>query len=145
MTPRFLPVCLITHGLPLVGAAQACGSVNLMEPPSSTCHSSHARQEKEYKSGSPPNRDVLRRSCIGLAQFRQRGGLGAVLLVYLPSMTQSPTCHSDVVLEHYRRVAGSLTFGKTSLTANGHLKPGPGRLSATASVEAGQQFEGRCG
>jgi hypothetical protein len=30
-----------------------------------------------------------------------------------------------VVLEHYRRVAGSLTFGKTSLTANGHLKPGP--------------------
>jgi hypothetical protein len=34
-------------------------------------------------------------------------------LVYLPSMTRSPTCHSDVVLEHYRRVAGSLTFGNT--------------------------------
>ena len=48
----------------------------------------------------------------------------------------------DVVLEHYRRVAGSLTFGKTSLTANGHLKPGPGRLPATlARIEAGQQFE----
>ncbi len=31
-------------GLPLVGAAQACSSVNLMGPPSSTCHSSHPRQ-----------------------------------------------------------------------------------------------------
>jgi hypothetical protein len=90
----------------------------------------------------PSNREVRRSSCIGLAQLWQRGGLGAVLLAYLPSMTRSPTCHSDVVLEHYRRVAGSLTFGKTSLTANGHLKPGPGRLPATlARIEAGQQFE----
>jgi len=31
-------------GLPLVGAAQACNSVNLKGPPSSTCHSSHATQ-----------------------------------------------------------------------------------------------------
>jgi hypothetical protein len=35
-------------------------------------------------------------------------------LVYLPSMTRSPTCHSDAVLEHYRRVAKSLIFGKTA-------------------------------
>jgi hypothetical protein len=39
-----------------------------------------------------------------------------------------------VVRERYRRVAGSLTFGKTSLTANGHLKPGPERLPATLAV-----------
>jgi transposase len=38
------------------------------------------------------------------------------LLVYLPYMTQSPTklsCHSDMEREHYRRMAGGLTFGKT--------------------------------
>jgi hypothetical protein len=34
--------------------------------------------------------------------------------VYMPSMTRSPKCHSNVVCEHYRRVAGSLTFGKTA-------------------------------
>jgi transposase len=36
--------------------------------------------------------------------------------VYLPYMTQSPTnlsCHSDMEREHYRRMAGDLTFGKT--------------------------------
>jgi hypothetical protein len=51
---------------------------------------------------------------MGLAQLWQRGALSAGLLVYLPSMTRSPTkpaCHSNMVLEHYRRVVGSLTFG----------------------------------
>jgi hypothetical protein len=97
------------------------------------------RGSRRSRSGSSPNREVRRSSCIGLAQLWQRGGLGGDLLVYLPFMTRSPTCHSDVVLEHYRRVAGSLTFGKTSPTANGHLKLGLERLSATlAGVEAGQ-------
>jgi hypothetical protein len=39
------------------------------------------------------------------------------LLVYLSSMTRSPTKPSfltNVVREHYSRVAGSLTFGRTS-------------------------------
>ena len=61
--------------------------------------------------------------CIGLAQLWQRGGMGADLLVYLSSMTRSPTknasCHSDVVRVHYCRVANSLTFGKTSLGRRG--------------------------
>jgi hypothetical protein len=32
-------------------------------------------------------------------------------------------CPLDVVREHYRHVAGSLTFGKTCLEANRHLTP----------------------
>jgi hypothetical protein len=63
-------------------------------------------------------------SCIGRAQLWHRGGLGADLLVY--SMTRSPTnpsCHSDVVRKHYRRMAESLTFSN----GGGQKRPGCGR------------------
>ena len=30
------------------------------------------------------------------------------------TISKNPSCHTDVVLEHYRRVAESLTFGKTA-------------------------------
>jgi hypothetical protein len=46
----------------------------------------------------------------------QRGALGANLLVSY--MTRSPAGPLDVVREHYRRVAGSLILGKTSMAAN---------------------------
>jgi hypothetical protein len=46
--------------------------------PSSACHSPHPRQWKVYRSGSPPNRCVLRASFIGRAQPRHRGGLGGL-------------------------------------------------------------------
>jgi hypothetical protein len=58
--------------------------------PSSTCHSSQATQLKEYRSGNPPKRDVVRESSIGLAQLMQRGALGM-----MPCMTDPPTAQGD--------------------------------------------------
>ena len=52
-------------------------TVSLLVRPYSACHSPHPRQWKIYRSGSPPNRCVLRANFIGWAQPRQRGGLGA--------------------------------------------------------------------
>jgi hypothetical protein len=42
-------------------------------------------------------------------------GLVGVFAVHDTISNQNPSCHSDVVLEHYRRVAGSLTFGNKPL------------------------------
>jgi len=61
--------------------------------PSSMCHSPQARHSKVYRSGSSPNRGVLRMSCIGRAQPTQRGergGLGAGLSASLSCMTGCP-------------------------------------------------------
>ena len=40
-------------------------------------------------------------------------GLVGVFAVH-DTISKNPSCHSDVVLEHYHRVAESLTFGKTA-------------------------------
>jgi hypothetical protein len=53
-------------------------TVSLLMWPYSVCHSPHPRQWKIYRSGSPPNRCVLRTNFIGWAQPRQRGGLGGL-------------------------------------------------------------------
>jgi hypothetical protein len=45
---------------------------------------------------------------------RFRRGRVGVFAVH-DTISKNPSCHADVVLEHYRRVAGSLTFGKTTL------------------------------
>ena len=57
-----------------------------------------------------------------------------VFAVHDTISNQNPSCHSDVVLAHYRRVAGSLTFGKTPL---GRLDEGGsnGRQGARGAVE----------
>ena len=64
--------------------------------PSSTCHSSHATQLKEYRSGNPPKRDVVRESSISLAQLMQRGALGM-----MPCMTDPPTAQGDHALAFF--------------------------------------------
>ena len=59
--------------------------------PYSVCHSLHPWQWKIYRSGSPPNRRVLRTKFIRWAQPRQRGGLGGLgsdLLAHSSHMTR---------------------------------------------------------
>jgi hypothetical protein len=91
--------------------------------PSSMCHSPQVRHSKVYRSGSPPNRGVLRTSCIGRAQPTQRGGrggLGADLSAHLSHMihvqlAKRLSAKSEAApymrRQHYRDVAGDLIFG----------------------------------
>jgi hypothetical protein len=82
-------------GLPLVGAAQACSSVNLM--------------------GRPPQRGIHHKRPMQLLRKTSRFGRGLVgVFAVHDTISKKPSCHSDVVLEHYRRVAASLTFGETT-------------------------------
>src|ERR1700719_550590 len=55
----------------------------------------------------------LHRPSAAMAARRFGRGLVGVFAVH-DTISKKPSCHSDVVLEHYRRVAGSLTFGKTT-------------------------------
>jgi hypothetical protein len=54
-----------------------------------------------------------------------------VFAVHDTISNQNPSCHSDVVLEHCRRVAGSLTFGKTPIRPPGLVRPWVARAGFT--------------
>ena len=87
--------------------------------PSSTCHSSHTQAvagvqvRQPAKSGSSAKQ--LHRPSAAMATRKLGRGLVGVFAVHDTISNQNPSCHTDVVLEHYRRVAESLTFGKNSL------------------------------
>ena len=55
----------------------------------------------------------LHRRGAAMATRRFGRGLVGVSAVH-DTISKNPSCRNDVVLEHYRRVAGSLTFGKTT-------------------------------
>ena len=65
------------------------------------------------KSGSSAKQ--LHRPSAAMATRKLGRGLVGVFAVHDTISNQNPSCHTDVVLEHYRRVAESLTFGKNSL------------------------------
>ena len=73
------------------GLDERRGHLGYLDWPSSVCHSPHSWHSKVIRSGSPPNRSVLRTNFIGRAQPKHcggRGGLGADLLAHSSHMTR---------------------------------------------------------
>jgi hypothetical protein len=88
----------------------------------SVCDTPHARHEKVYNSGNPPNRVVRRTNFMDWAQLGQRGGVGAELLALsllinensvleLPplcgAVSERPTARHSIALRRVGRINGA--------------------------------------
>ena len=88
--------------------------VALLNVPLITCEAVEGIQIRQ-RAKSRCFAKELHRPSAAMAARRFGRGLVGVFAVHVTISNQNPSCHSDVVLEHYRRVAGNLIFGKTTL------------------------------